>query len=81
VLQGAKTFLGSTELYVIEVSFFPWSSRWPTAAEVIAFMAEREYVPYDLCWFLRRPLDGALGLADVAFVLEDGFLRSKIDWE
>jgi FkbM family methyltransferase len=81
VLQGAQTFLGSTELFVVEVSFYPWLARWPSAVEVIAFMAERGYVPYDLCWFLRRPLDGALGLADIAFALEDGFLRSQIEWQ
>jgi FkbM family methyltransferase len=80
VLRGAETFLGSTELFLVEVSFFRWSSNWPSIVDVVDFMAEWGYVPYDLCWFLRRPLDGALALADVAFALEEGFLRSSNDW-
>ena len=81
VLEGARTFLGSTELFIVEVSFFRWSSRWPSIVDVVRYFAERGYVPYDLSWFLRRPLDGALGLADMAFALEDGFLRSRREWK
>ncbi len=76
VLGGASRFLGATELFILEVCFFPEGSRWPTALSVIQFMADHGYVPYDFCWFHRRPLDGALWLADIAFARDGGFLRS-----
>jgi Methyltransferase FkbM domain len=78
---GSKTF-GYTEVYILEVSLFPFSDLpgMPIISDVINFMLERNYVVYDFAGFLRRPLDGALGQCDICFVKRNGFLRSSIAW-
>lgn len=80
VLAGATTLLGTAELFVIEAALYRYRPEQATFAELIAFMAERGYVPYDFPWFLRRPLDGALGLCDVAFARAGGILRASDRW-
>lgn len=80
-LRGAGSFFGKTELFILEVSFFPFSKQQPTIAEVVEFMAGRGYEPYEFCGFLRRPYDGALGQADVAFARQAGTLRASMRWQ
>lgn len=79
-LHGAATLLGRTELFILEVAFFKFSTDQPTFVAVIEFMSRQGYVPYDFCGFLRRPYDGALGQADVAFAKKEGLLRSSKRW-
>jgi FkbM family methyltransferase len=81
VLAGAGRLLGATELFVLETALFEFRPGQPTLAEVVAFMARHGYLPYDLVWTYRRPLDGALALADVAFARRDGALRADNRWE
>jgi len=80
VLRGAEKLFGSTELFILEVSFFRFADNVPPAHEVVQFMAERGYWVYGLCGFLRRPFDGALGQADIAFARECGTLRKSNSW-
>ena len=79
---GTKTF-GQTEVYILEVSLFPFSDvpGMPVFSDVVNFMLERDYVVYDFPGFLRRPLDGALGQCDICFVKKNGFLRSSNKWD
>lgn len=79
-LAGATSVFGRAEMLILEVSLFEFMVGQPLAREVIAFMGERGYEIYDVAGFLRRPLDGALGQMDLAFVRTDGFLRSRQDW-
>jgi hypothetical protein len=80
VLRGAETLFGKTELFILEVSLFKFADNVPPAHEVVGFMAERGYWVYDLCGFLRRPFDGALGQVDLAFARERGRLRDSNRW-
>jgi FkbM family methyltransferase len=80
VLRGAERHFGRTELFVVEVSLFKWEGSTSTFVEVVEFMRDHGYVPYDFCGFQRRPLDGALALTDVAFAREHGLLRSQASW-
>ncbi len=82
VLRGATHTFGYTELYILEVSLFPFddSANLPQFYEVIDFMHQRGYVVYDFVGFLRRPLDGALGQCDVCFTKADGVLRANHAW-
>ncbi len=82
-LRGASSFFGKTEVFILEVSLFGFGSgqKMPEFAEVIRFMEERGYVPYDFPGFLRRPYDGALGQCDVCFVQDKGFLRATHQWK
>jgi FkbM family methyltransferase len=79
-LAGATSIFGRAELLVLEVSLFAYMTGQPTAREVITFMGDRGYEIYDLPGFLRRPLDGALGQMDIAFVKRSGFFRKSNQW-
>ena len=81
-LKGAQTTFGHTEVYILEVSLFPFPDGpgMPVFSDVIQFMLARDYVVYDFAGFLRRPLDGALGQCDICFVKRNGFLRRSHDW-
>ena len=80
VLRGAETLFGKTELFILEVSLFKFADNVPPVHEVVSFMAERGYWVYDLCGYLRRPFDGALGQVDLAFAREAGVLRNSNRW-
>lgn len=80
VLKGSSKVFGHTEAFIIEVSFFEFMSETPLFSEVVAFMSQKGYEVYDFPGFLRRPLDKALGQADVCFVKKDGILRSSNRW-
>lgn len=80
-LLGASLLFGYTEVFILEVSFFPFMT--PTRAtfhDVIDFMEARGYVVYDFAGFIRRSLDGALAQADVCFAKKNGFLRKSHKW-
>jgi len=79
-LAGATSILGRTEMLILEVSLFEFVPGQPTAREVIAFMGDRGYDIYDFPGFLRRPLDGALGQTDIAFVRRNGFFHTSNAW-
>lgn len=79
VLAGARTLLGVTELFFIEVPFSLVASdegSRPDLHAIIAYMREGGYEPYDITDLIRRPLDRALGLAEIAFARRDGDLRT-----
>lgn len=82
VLKGASNIIGETEVFILEVSMFPFDDLpdVPVFDEVYEFMKEKGYVVYDFGGFHRRPLDGALGQCDVCFVLKDSFLREDSRW-
>jgi FkbM family methyltransferase len=80
-LSGAqKTTFGRTEVFILETSLFSFLPRQPIAREVISFMGERGYELYDITGYQRRPLDGALGQADLAFVKAEGRFRAHSEW-
>ena len=80
-LCGAQNVtFGRTELFILETSFFRFLPAQPIAREVIAFMGERGYELYDITGYLRRPLDRALGQADLAFVKAEGRFRAHSQW-
>jgi len=79
-LKGAQKLFGRTELFILEVSLHEFMPNQPLFSDVVTFMAQRGYEPYDLPGFMRRPLDGALGQADIAFAWRDGFLRNSHEW-
>lgn len=81
-LKGASSVFGKTEIIILEVSLIEFSDvpGQPEMVEVINFMHERGYIPYDFPGFLRRPLDGALGQCDICFVKKDSFLRRSHEW-
>jgi FkbM family methyltransferase len=79
-LRGASRLFGPTEVFVLEACLFEFSPGMPSIFELIEFMHARDYVLYDICGFLRRPLDGALGAIDLAFVKSRGPFRANVAW-
>jgi FkbM family methyltransferase len=68
VLRGAPTLLTQAEAVLCEVSLIPINRGAPLLADVVRFMEEHDFVTYDICSFIRRPLDNALWQTDVIFV-------------
>jgi FkbM family methyltransferase len=77
VLRGASQTLRSVEVILLEVSTFSYNVGSPLFADVVAFMAERRFLVYDLCSMFRRQCDEAMFQVDVLFVREDSALRSE----
>jgi FkbM family methyltransferase len=80
-LKGATSLLGWTEVFILEAGLFVFMPRQPLLREVIDFMASEGYEVYDFPGYIRRPLDGALGTVDVAFVRVDGPFWQSTLWE
>lgn len=79
-LKGAEQFFGTTELFVLEVSLYPFYERTPIVSEVVAFMHEHGYELYDVADYIRRASDGALAQMDLAFARRGGTLRASNTW-
>jgi len=80
IMEGAKSLIGVTEVFLLEVALFdPWAGG-ATFPELVKAMDELGYVPYDFTEFVFRPRDGALGLVEIAFSKQHGVLRSYKGW-
>jgi FkbM family methyltransferase len=84
VLAGATETLTRTEVILAEVSLLEYNKGSPLMHEVIAWLAARDFLPYDICGGLRRSADEALFQTDIIFVRRDSALRAPRkfwDWE
>lgn len=77
VLKGAPDLLRRTEVILAEVALLEYNEGAPLIADVIAFLAERDFVLYDVCGMDRRQTDLAAFQADMIFVRRTSQLRSK----
>lgn len=78
VLKGAAKVLDSVKFILCEVSLIDINSGCPLFADVIAFLNEKGFIAYDICSFIRRPLDRALWQTDILFIREDAaFVQNK----
>lgn len=75
VLAGAHTVLDQAEMVLLEVSLFQLNPGAAQMADVVRWMADHGWAPYEVYNGHLRPLDGALAQVDMAFVREDGPLR------
>ena len=77
VLDGTLETLNKTELVILEVSMFQLMKDAPQFYDVVVYMKNRGFVAYDVFGESFRPLDGALGQIDIAFVKENGRFRRE----
>jgi FkbM family methyltransferase len=77
VLKGAPQTLVNATVVLMEVSLLGINKGAPLLNEVLQFMAERGFRSYDICSFIRRPLDNALWQSDFLFVKEGTSLLSR----
>ncbi len=81
VLKGAEdTLRDETEVILAEVNLIEVYSGAPLMHETIAWLAERDFVVYDICSQIRRPLDDALWQTDLLFTRKSSRLRSDRRW-
>jgi FkbM family methyltransferase len=76
ILEGAPEMLKRTEVILSEVSLLPYNKGAPLMHEVVAYLAEREFLPFDICGEWRRSSDQALAQTDIIFVRKDSQLRA-----
>ena len=76
VLNGATETLRRTEVILSEVSLLPYNKEAPLMHEVVAYLAERDFLPFDLCGGWRRSSDNALAQTDIIFVKRNSDLRA-----
>lgn len=77
VLKGAQSTLQNAQAVLMEVSLMGVNKGAPLVNEVLQFMAERNFRVYDICSFIRRPLDNALWQSDLIFLRADSALLSN----
>lgn len=80
VLKGAANILGNVQFILCEVSLLEINKGCPLIADVIRFMDEKGFVTYDICSFIRRPLDKALWQTDVLFIRKNHPLIQNKYW-
>jgi FkbM family methyltransferase len=75
IVEGAEQILQLIDIVILEATFFSFNREQPLFDETLAYMLSRGFYPYDMFGGLNRPLDGALGQIDIAFVHRDGWFR------
>lgn len=80
VLEGAKQTIKSCSLILLEVPFYRFSQNHSTFHEYIAWMAQNQFIPYEIVDVLRRPVDGAMGQCDLLFCRDGHRLMSDRRW-
>ena len=76
VLKGAVTTMQSLDVILAEVNLLDIHREVPLLAETVSWLASRNWVAYDICSLIRRPLDRALWQADMLFVPAKSPLRA-----
>jgi FkbM family methyltransferase len=76
VLKGAEASLRDVRVILSELSLLDIHEGVPLLNEVLVWLSQRGFVPYDICGLTRRPLDRALWQTDMVFVRRDDALRS-----
>jgi FkbM family methyltransferase len=74
VLRGATNSFKSFEAILLEVAIIEINEGAPLLHEVVAFMAERDFIASEVVEIHRRPLDQAMSQIDIVFVRKGSHL-------
>lgn len=77
VLKGAESVLHQISIVLAELNLLEIYDNVPLFHEVIHWMAERDFLVYDMGQLIRRPIDKALWQVDVVFVSRNSNLRTN----
>ena len=80
ILKGGLHAMQQAEAVLMEVSFIDIYINAPLAKDVIDFMKQHDFLLYDICSLMRRPLDKALFQADFLFVKAGSPLLKNKKW-
>jgi len=81
VLKGGENALAHAEICLLEISLMDLGDKTPLLAQVVSFMAGRNFQAYDISQFMRRPFDKALYQLDMFFVRKDSHLLNSKRWK
>jgi FkbM family methyltransferase len=75
ILRGAATVLPRTRALLLETNLIDIHKGVPLLHELVSWLAEHDFVAYDIAGLTRRPLDNALWQADIVFIKQTDPLR------
>lgn len=81
VLKEMEQHLSKVKILLLELNFIEVYDNVKLAHEVIAYLSDFGFVPYDICEIHRRPLDNALFQIDFIFTQKEFFLREDKRWD
>ena len=73
--------LAGSTLVLLELNFFRFYAGMPLLHEVVDYMVQRAFRPYEIVDVLRRPLYGAMGQCDMLFCREGHALPAHSAWQ
>lgn len=74
VLKGGRRTLSTVDVVLMEVSLVQINDGCPLLADVVAFMHEAGFRPFDFCSQIRRR-DGVLWQTDLLFIRREGAIQ------
>ena len=80
ILKGSTTVLSTIQFILCEVSLIDINKNCPLISEVFAFLEVKNFIPYDICSFIRRPYDRSLWQTDILFIRKDHPLAQVKSW-
>ncbi len=80
VLKGGEAVLPHVRVILAEVTLLDIHKGAPLLSDLVAWLAARGFVAFDVAGLTRRPLDGALWTVDLVFVKRDDALRADKRW-
>jgi len=79
-LKGASLAMEKAQAILMEVSIIDMYHNNPLLHDVTVFMNDRDFVAYDICALMRRPLDMALAQVDIIFVPRNSLLIKRKEY-
>lgn len=80
ILRGAPKLLDHLQFILCEVSLLEINKGCPLMTDVVGFMDAAGFIPYDICSFIRRPLDRALWQTDILFIKKGHPIIQNRNW-
>ena len=80
VLRGAENSLAHAEVCLLELSLMELGGNTPLLLEMLTYMNTKDFQPYDISQFMRRPFDKALIQIDMFFVKKNSPLVTNTRW-
>jgi FkbM family methyltransferase len=74
VIKGGNDVLQNAEVVIMEISLIGLIEKAPLFYDVVIFMHDLGFRIYDICTFIRRPVDKALWQIDAIFVRNNSYL-------
>lgn len=80
VLKGGEKVLQAAEFCLLEVTLLDLGGGGPFLVEVVEYMNQKNFQPYDISQFIRRPYDSALWQIDLLFVKQNSKFIADQRW-